>query len=98
MRLIAERMGHFRWDCRPEEKPEVSASAPLPHDAMRRLCSLLGLRAAIYVATERTPERVVFQKGVRESTDNCPECGGSGRYVGLNVIEPCQCCAGSGRI
>ena len=98
MLLIAERVGTCRWDCRAEERPEVSASAPLPLEAMRRLCGILGLPASCYVAVERTTNRIVFRKGVSEPTGPCPDCGGSGRYVGLIVVEPCRTCRGSGSI
>jgi hypothetical protein len=28
----------------------------------------------------------------------CPECNGRGQYVGLNVVEPCAACGGTGRL
>ena len=28
----------------------------------------------------------------------CPDCGGSGQYVGLTVVEPCRVCGGTGRL
>lgn len=31
-----------------------------------------------------------------ERRPNCPDCGGSGQYVGLTVIEPCRACGGTG--
>jgi DnaJ-class molecular chaperone len=34
----------------------------------------------------------------RDDTNPCPDCGGSGRYVGLNVAEDCERCGGSGRV
>jgi len=30
--------------------------------------------------------------------ENCPECRGTGEYRGLQVIEPCETCMGTGRI
>lgn len=27
----------------------------------------------------------------------CPDCGGTGKYVGLDVVETCATCGGSGR-
>lgn len=29
--------------------------------------------------------------------DHCPDCCGSGLYVGLNAVEDCRRCCGSGR-
>lgn len=34
---------------------------------------------------------------VRRSGGSCPECGGTGRYVGLAVVEECRACGGTGR-
>lgn len=28
----------------------------------------------------------------------CPTCGGSGKYVGLSVVEDCQTCGGAGQV
>ncbi|MBW3596484.1 MAG: hypothetical protein KY475_04320 [Planctomycetes bacterium] len=33
-----------------------------------------------------------------ESRAVCPECGGSGKYVGLTVVEACRGCGGTGRL
>jgi DnaJ-class molecular chaperone len=38
---------------------------------------------------QSSDDRLVFVLGV------CPECGGSGEYVGLNAVETC---GGSGRV
>jgi DnaJ-class molecular chaperone len=27
----------------------------------------------------------------------CPDCKGSGKYVGLQIVEPCTLCNGSGK-
>lgn len=31
-----------------------------------------------------------------QGMNTCPECRGSGRYVGLTVDEPCRACGGTG--
>ena len=28
----------------------------------------------------------------------CPDCGGSGKYVGFQAVEPCGACEGRGRV
>jgi DnaJ-class molecular chaperone len=33
---------------------------------------------------------------VRFSGNMCPDCGGTGKYVGLNLVETCQACNGTG--
>jgi hypothetical protein len=39
-------------------------------------------------------DRLVF---VLADSGVCSECGGSGEYVGLNAVETCGGCGGSGR-
>jgi hypothetical protein len=96
MRLIAERIGSGRWGCYAEGKPEVSASAPLPGGALQRLCAILGLPAAAYAAIHRTPERIIYDRIRRGTERPCPDCRGTGEYVGFTVVEPCRACGGSG--
>ncbi len=31
-----------------------------------------------------------------EHRPSCPDCNGSGQYVGLTVVEPCRACGGTG--
>lgn len=31
-------------------------------------------------------------------TETCPECGGSGKYIGLRAVQPCEGCHGHGQI
>ena len=38
------------------------------------------------------PDRLVFRR-----KETCPDCGGSGRYVGLAAVETCGRCGGRGR-
>jgi hypothetical protein len=33
-----------------------------------------------------------------ERRPTCPDCGGTGQYVGLTVVEPCRACGGTGRL
>lgn len=35
--------------------------------------------------------------GSRRTAATCPECRGSGKYVGLQTVEDCRACGGSGR-
>ena len=34
----------------------------------------------------------------RDPGEICPECKGSGQYVGFSVVEDCKRCHGAGRI
>jgi len=42
---------------------------------------------------QSSEDRLVFVLGAV-----CSECGGSGEYVGLNAVEKCGACGGSGRV
>lgn len=33
-----------------------------------------------------------------ERSETCPDCGGSGKYVGLLTVDTCRTCGGDGRI
>jgi hypothetical protein len=43
-------------------------------------------------------ETLLMSQRQNERRPRCPECGGSGQYVGLTVVEPCRDCGGTGRL
>lgn len=43
-------------------------------------------------------EMVLIDRWEESSGEPCPECGGSGKYVGLNAVEDCRACGGRGRL
>lgn len=49
--------------------------------------------------TDVTPKWIVplLREGVIRDPVRCPECKGTGKYVGFLLVEPCQRCQGSGR-
>jgi hypothetical protein len=107
-RLIAEKTIHGHWDARAEDRPETGVTGPTARVAIVRLCGVLGLKLLAYVEAEATHERVVYRPRVSEQRDGryvdcpfvgenpCPDCGGSGTYVGLNTVETCPTCGGAG--
>lgn len=96
-RLIAEPSVHGYWECFAESDSGMAATGEEPLHAFRRLCELFGLPPRRYTIAEQAPNRVVFiHRDARRFDDPCPDCGGSGRYVGLNVVEDCGRCGGSG--
>ena len=81
------------------DKPHVAFGGATASDAATRLldaCPERGVDAAdIHVDYERTTG--THFELIAESPV-CPECGGSGRYVGLNAVEGCEACGGTGRM
>ena len=94
MRIIAERdSGH--WSAWRQDEPATALGGSDPAMAVKRLCNALELNTKLIVvdrAACRT-DHLEFVVG-----DSCPDCGGSGRYVGLNTVEVCGTCGGSGRV
>lgn len=41
-------------------------------------------------------DRVEFVSRHSLPRETCPDCGGSGKYVGLNAVEDCETCGGMG--
>jgi hypothetical protein len=41
-------------------------------------------------------EIVLKDHWIEQSREPCPDCGGTGKYVGLNLIETCVSCRGLG--
>jgi hypothetical protein len=95
MRIICEKL-HGRWSAWIEGRHETVFGGRTYRGAVRRLAAEVpGIDLAhIRPAREETyPGRIVLV-----CTEPCPECGGSGKYVGLLTVEDCGRCGGSGRI
>ena len=62
-----------------------------------RLLRVHGISVALVGADHDPahPERQVFRL---KRGDVCPDCGGSGKYVGLLAVEKCGTCGGSGTV
>ncbi|MGH7201267.1 MAG: response regulator, partial [Planctomycetaceae bacterium] len=39
-----------------------------------------------------------IERAINSRRGPCPQCKGTGQYVGLNVIEACDACNGTGRV
>ena len=77
--ITSEHLGH--WTAWLEGHPEVGFGGETPAEALRRLCETLpGFDVNSIVADHsRTRDgRLAFAIG-----DECPDCGGSGRYANL---------------
>ena len=80
-----------------EDQPAHSFGGDTAATAVMRLLRAFGIDPdtieAGYDACRM--DRQVFRVG---RSDPCPDCRGSGRYVGLTAVEPCSTCGGAGRI
>jgi hypothetical protein len=92
IRITAIRR-HGHWSAYLPRCTEKSFGGPTAVEAVRRLV----LETYGFSPTE------LLVRNVRENLHEfavrlpaCPECGGSGQYVGLIVVEPCRRCGGSG--
>ena len=94
IRIIAERhAGH--WSAWRKDDPATALGGSDPAMAVKRLCNTLDLNFKLIAADHagcRT-DHLEFVVG-----DPCPDCGGSGRYIGLNAVEDCGTCEGVGRV
>ena len=93
MRFVAERSPHGDWVCVAEGVPCLACGGPAPDVAFRRACHAYAVDPAGYGAVERAADRVVFDAIRTPPAGVCPDCGGTGTYVGLNAVEPCRRCA-----
>jgi hypothetical protein len=100
LRIIAEE-AHGHWSARfahPSSHESYGGANAL--DAVRQLianCPQLGVSLDDFEPDwdncSTTRIEMVF---VRFSGDVCPDCGGTGKYVGLNLVETCLACGGTG--
>ena len=96
-RIIAEIDPHGHWSAWLESRPHEGWGGDTPATAVMRLLRAHGLSVAL-IAADYDPthsERQVFRL---KRGGVCPDCGGAGRYVGLNVVETCGTCGGSGSV
>ena len=101
LRVLVVRDPRTRdWIARFEDDPSCRFRSPSPESALRGLLdrNLHKLPPNYGVAEVSSDywkgriEAVIFRR------ERCPDCGGSGKYVGLVVIEACQTCEGKGYI
>ena len=88
------------WVARFEDDPSIRFQSASPESALtgllrrntNRLPPNYGVAEVASDYWKGRVEAVVFAR------TQCPDCGGSGKYVGLIVIEPCKRCDGAGVI
>jgi hypothetical protein len=100
LRIVVERgRGGRDWSASLEGEPHQACGGSSVAAALNRWLQLNrhrfpGPYVAQFDATQSTLDRQIVILGL---PPRCRDCGGSGRYVGLSVIESCQSCGGSGR-
>jgi hypothetical protein len=94
MRRFIVEMQLGQWTAWELSHPDVAYSGEAPSAAIRKLFEALGLDCSkIIVKPNQRPNRLEF--AIRD--EPCPDCKGTGRYVGLNAVEKCATCGGAGR-
>ena len=99
VRVLAFRAPDGRWRAWLDAEPDVCVSDRTARAAAMQLVEgTPGLDPGSLEIVERSGGSgfVVFAVSRAESTP-CPDCGGSGQYVGLVVVESCRSCGGTGR-
>ena len=94
--IICQRTENH-WTAYFADSPGTAFGGEWPAEAIQRLVATVpGLDVESLAADheQSSDDRLVF---VLADFGVCSECGGSGEYVGLNAIETCGVCGGSGR-
>ena len=97
-RIIVERL-HDHWVAWFDDAPESAYGGRRPIDAIDALLSAHPERgvALNQVFALHEAVRVDHLEFLVSAAETCPECKGSGQYVGLQAVETCQSCGGNGR-
>lgn len=92
--IIAEIDSAGHWSAWVENNPCTAFGGNAPAVAVERLLEFASLDPmGIHADCSRSSlSRQVFIHG----GEPCPDCSGSGRYVGFNSVEDCLGCSGSG--
>ena len=92
--IICQRTDNHWTAWFADSPPETAFGGEWPADAIQQLVATVpGLDVESITADHErsSDDRLVF---VPTDSGVCPECGGSGEYVGLNAVETCGVCGG----
>ena len=101
LRMIAERGPTGRdWSAWLHDEPRQACGGATVTGAVRRWLKLNSDRfpgpyALMLDKEESTLDRRVV---LLTSVTKCPACGGTGKYVGLAVVDDCKTCSGTGMV
>lgn len=93
--IIAEQRDDT-WMAWQDSFPCLSFGGDTAVAAVSRLCEGVGIDPETLAGrySTLTRDRMEFT----EASGPCPDCGGSGKYIGLNAVEDCATCFGVGRV
>lgn len=92
MQIIVELL-HGHWSAWFAAEPGSAFGGDTAAAAASRLLEANGINPSLAQPIgDPTPTRMEL----RIPTDPCPDCHGSGKYTGLNSIDDCRTCGGSG--
>jgi len=99
-RVIVHRTSDTKqWSAWFLDDPQETAAAPNAADAVWQLLQSCGIDlGAAHILPDRdkcSSEKGHFEMVVLPLKIPCPDCKGSGTYVGLSVIEECRRCRGT---
>jgi hypothetical protein len=102
-RIVVHRtIGSKQWSAWSVDRPDERSSAANAADAVWNLLQIWGIdlgTARIMPDRENcSSEEGHFEMLVLPHKIACPDCKGSGTYVGLSVVETCHRCAGGGLV
>ncbi len=86
--LVAKLWSHLK-------KREGHLRLCSPDQQVLDLLKIIRLTRLVDVHEDLDAALAAFRQTI---TVTCPDCQGSGKYVGLLVVEPCQACGGEGMI
>lgn len=99
-------LGSPLWNMAWEDSPNDIVSAAGDVDCVHLFCKLHGLDPVQCITADSSFDAAARRRQTRlywpYSTDRrarkegCPDCRGTGKYLGLNVIEDCAMCRGQG--
>lgn len=103
MKIIVEYDNQAgKWDAWCDDRPDARYTGGSAVTALRRILQSNVTGGADWTSLEVDPTSSTRQRHVytikTALVRPCPDCGGTGRYIGLIVIEPCHACAGTGII
>jgi hypothetical protein len=95
MRTIASETAPAHRTARASDAPQNGYGGSSVLDAIRRHCAATGRGPNEFrlVASQSTVGSMVLDE---QSGNPCPDCGGTGRCVGLAAVETRPSCGGTG--
>ena len=90
---------HGHWSASFAGRPEISYSGNTALVAAKRLVRAVeGLDEITLRIVGQSENGRRAELTVRPASwgGECPDCGGTGRYVGLTLVEECRACGGTG--